>query len=467
MVKDFLVHGVQRIDAKQSRFRLRQDAYEGRHPLPFAPDGVNREYEALRRMSPVPLIRLAVRTSCQRLRAGGLRADLGDEFARGLWSVWEANNMGARQRIPYVDGLVHDCGIISVWPNSKDRGRPFIRPESPAQVHIEQDPADPFSSLYAVKTFVERVEGEDVHAAYVYTPDLIVKYTRGAKHSSNWVHKWESVNPLGAVPFVVFSPEIDAAGSGVSLVDALLPMQRAIDTMRFNLLLAAQFAAYRQRVFTGFDPHLTDEDGNPLYKRDEAGELVLDSAGVPIPVLADLRAGVDRALTFTDTDTKVYDLDESDLKNYVTAIDMLVSQFASIAQVPPQYLVGDFKNVSGDLMVATEATLRALVTDLQMGYGESIKDVMRLAHVARGGDLSDVDGLVVDWLDADPKSISQIASAAAQMIPNGAPLRMFLEQWPNATPQMVDRWISESDNAVSRALGGDFSAAMFGLKEPA
>ncbi|NKS66772.1 phage portal protein [Rhodococcus hoagii] len=169
-------------------------------------------------------------------------------------------------------------------------------------------------------------------------------------------------------------------------------------------------------------------------------------------------------LVFPGTDTKIFDLPESDLGNYVTALDMLVATFAAVAQVPPQYLIGDFKNVSGDLMVATEATLRSLVTDLQTSYGESNKDVVRLAAIARGDDADELSDLEVDWSDADPKNINQLASAAAQMVPNGAPLKMFLEQWPGSTPRTVERWMTDAKDEMSRAIAGDFAAIGAGPK---
>lgn len=462
--KDMLEKGTAALANRATDYQLRQDAYAGKHPLPFAPEGVSEEYLALRKMAALPLIRLSVRTTCQRLRAGGVRTGHGEKVDRGLWRMWQRNNLGSRQRILYSDGLVHDGGIVSVEINPKESSRPLIRPESPKSVHVEPDPADPFSSLWALKTWTEG----DITVAVVWTADEVARFETDRSSlvaTTDWRHIGTQPNTLGAVPFVTFVPEIDALGDGVSLVDALLPMQKAIDTMRFNLLLAAQFAAFRQRVITGFDPVIRDDDGNPLVKRDANGEPVLDSDGLETPIVRSPgKVGVDRALVFPGADTKITDLQESNLSNYRVVLDHLVATFASVAQVPPQYLVGDFKNVSGDLMVATEATLRSLVMDLQTAFGESIKEVIRLAHRAAGGDESLLEDVEVDWADADPKSMSQIASAASQMIPSGAPLQMFLEQWPGATPQTVARWIELARQEAERVMAGDFSSMDTGPK---
>lgn len=462
--KDMLEKGTAALATRTADYRMRQDAYAGKHPLPFAPEGVSAEYLALRKMAALPLIRLSVRTTCQRLRAGGVRTGHGEEVDRGLWRMWQRNNLGSRQRILYSDGLVHDGGIVSVEINEKDRSRPLIRPESPKSVHVEPDPADPFSSLWALKTWTEGT----TTVAVVWTADEVARFETDRSSlvaTTDWRHIGTQPNQLRAVPFITFVPEIDALGEGVSLVDALLPMQKAIDTMRFNLLLAAQFAAFRQRAITGFDPVVRDDDGNPIVKRDADGEPILDADGLQIPVVRSPgKVGVDRALVFPGADTKIFDLQESNLSNYRVVLDHLVATFASVAQVPPQYLVGDFKNVSGDLMVATEATLRSLVMDLQTAFGESIKEVIRLAHRAAGGDESLLDDIEVDWADADPKSMAQIATAAAQMIPSGAPLQMFLEQWPGATPQTVARWIELARQEAERVMTGDFASLDTGPK---
>lgn len=467
---DLLTRANTSLKASQGREETRMDAYEGRHELPYAPPGVNSEYEALRAMAPVPLIRLAVRTPCQRLRVDGIRTGATEDRDKATWDVWQANHLDARQRIVYVNALVYKKGgIVSVWPNPADPAHPVITVEDPTRVHIEPDPSNPFKALWSVKTWAEtRVDerGRDfvVNIATVFLDGFVYRYESGPNaFGTDAAGAWDLVdildNPLGRDPFVRFAPELNANGGAVSMVDALMPMQRAIDTMRFNLLLAAQFAAFRQRFITGYDPVVKDADGNVVVQIDpETGDPRLDANGQQIPVVASPgRAGVDRIIAFPGTDTKVFDLEESNLANYVTALDMLLATFASTSQVPPQYLVGDFKNVSGDLMVATEATLLSLITDLQTSFGEAWEQVFDLASIARG-DAELPLGKEVVWADASPKDIAVIGSAMAQMVPNGAPARMFLEMLPGATQQKVERWMSLSGDALSRALGGDLAA---------
>ena len=456
--------------------KTRWDYYKGEHALPYAPPGVNKEYLALREMARVPLIRLAVRTGVQRLRVDGIRTGTSEDRDKASWRVWQANRLDSAQRLVYVHGSVFGRGIVSVWPNVDDPELPIIRVEDPRRVHVEPDPQDPSRPLWAVKTWTEaRVSALGVRwnasCATLFESDGSVwRWETKAPEAGLATGAWELMdafdNPLGRVPFVVFAPEADADGKTLSMIDPLVPMQRTIDTIRFDLLLASQFAAYRQRIVVGYDPVVTDENGEPVLQKDPTtGEPLLDGNGQAIPVTASPgRVGVDRLLVFPGQDTKVFDLQESNLANYVTALDMLLATFAATSQVPAQYLAGDFKNVSGDLMVATEATLLSLVRDLQTAYADAWEEVFSLANVARGAEALPL-GTEVVWADETPKSLAVVASAMSQMVPNGAPARMFLEMLPGATQQKVERWMGMSQQALQRALAGDLAAAMTGPKE--
>lgn len=464
---DLLVRGLHEIDY-DSDSQKRWDFYEGRNDKPFAPKGVNTEYEALRQMAMLPLTRLAVRTPVQRLSMVGVRVSDEDssEVDDSLNRVMRFNKLPSRQRILYIHSLVYGYGVASVWPNKDNKDTPYVYVEDPRNVYLHLDPSNPYSTDWAVKTWQETPTKA---VAVLYTDAMVYRFEAEVNEGTivqgaDFEPAGEYANPMRRVPFVVFAPERRSDGGVDSMIDALIPQQRAIDTMRFNVLLAAQFAAFRQRVVVGYDPVQRDSEGNPVFKQNADGTPVLDANGQPVPIVnSPGRAGVDRMIVFPGADTNVFDMEESNLNNYVTVLDMLVATFASTAQVPPQYLVGDFKNVSGDLMTATEATLRSFVGELQTQFSDSWLAVFDLVNLARGAAELEFDAQIV-WADATPLDLSQVSDAVSKMVPQGAPLEMFLEMLPGATPQRVRRWMGMSTQAMTRQMAGSLATAAFGPK---
>lgn len=444
MTTEKLLHGIDQI-SQHSEADRRWGFYKGIHDLPFAPHGVNSEYMELRKQSRVPLIRLAVRLPVQRLRIGGWRSSGTGGNDVKTWEAYAANKLATKSRTLYTHALAIGYGVVSVW---RGENHPVIKVEDPAMLHIEFSKADPDEIEYVVKHWVEG--NRDV--AYVYEPDTITRYVRVEKN--DWEVNRQFDNDLGRVPFVVFAPERDADGTCNSTIDALIPMQKAIDTMRFNLLLAAQFAAFRQRVIVGYDPVIRDNNGNIQYETDADGNVVTDKDGNSIPLITPSpRVGVDRFLAFAGEGTKVFDMEESDLTNYNAALDQLINVFASVAQVPAQYLIGQFKNVSGDLMTATEATLRSFVFATQQAMSDSWREVWELASLAQGEEYAPN----AIWMDAAPKSLSEIADAASKMVPNGMPIQAFMAMLENADQVAIDEWAKQGKDALSRALSNDLA----------
>jgi len=180
-----------------------------------------------------------------------------------------------------------------------------------------------------------------------------------------------------------------------------------------------------------------------VWRKNADGSVMTDAQGQPIPVLASPgRIGVDRALVFPGKDTKVFDLPESNLSNYISVLGEFLSQFFATGQVPPQYLLTRMANLSGDALAGAESTLQALVKDLQTAAGESHEHVMRLANKARGETAQDLASEVI-WGDAEARSFAQTVDAIVKLISTGFPRRSAFEMIPGATLTKVDDWMQQ------------------------
>ncbi|ROS52936.1 SPP1 Gp6-like portal protein [Frigoribacterium sp. PhB24] len=458
VARDRLDLGRSELAGRQKQVKRREQYVHGDQDLPFAPYGVNAEYDDLRHQAPANFLGIAVGAPTQRMRADSIKTSLSDEDESKLWTgAWQANKFDTRQDLIYRSMMTHGRGIASVWVNKADRARPIVRPESYERVHVQMDPDDPFTPEYAVKiyTVTDRASNGLILPAsvtrqrevgIVYDAESMVRFERGA-NGGEWKKTAESTHPMRRVPFALYDLHPDSDGNPWSAVDPLMPQQDSLNTIRFNTLLAMQFAAFRQKIVVGFDPRVVDKDGNVLYKTNPDGTPDLDGNGLMQPLISSPgRAGVDRIMAFPGADTKVFDLAESNLERYVAVYDSFLTTFFSTAQIPPQYQLGQMVNLSGDALTAAESTLASLVKELQLAAGEGHEDMLELAYYASGGTETFEPTAEIEWLDAEARSFGQVVDGITKLITQGFPRRAAFEMLPGATKTKLDGWMDEIEN---------------------
>lgn len=462
-------HGRADLREHEKSRKRREDYIHGEQDSPWAPDGIGAEHESLRQQSMANWMPLPVYAPIQRMRCEGMRSGLGDAVDDARWkNHWHANRMEARQTTIYESMMTHGRGIGSVWVNEKDKSKPIIRPQSVRNVYIHPDADDPFDTEYAVKVVTrntarpngfilpEHVSRQET-IAFVYDSDSWAKLRDVGG-------RWEPVNqgahPMGRTPFVTFDYRPDANGNVFSPVDPLIPQQNAINTIRFNMLLAMQFSAFRQRVVTGFDPVARDDHGQILYKRNPDGTLFLTADGRKVPVLNEFgRAAVDRMLVFNGDQTKVFDMPESNLANYVTMLTEFLTQFFATSQVPPQYLLSRMANLSGDAISGAESTLTSLQGELKRYANEGMVELFTLAALAADEEAPHPD-MEMLYADTEVKSFAQIVDGIQKLITTGFPREAAYEMIPGANQAKVGRWMKMADAEMAKELdalkvGGD------------
>lgn len=447
--------------AKQ--MKRREDYLHGEQDKPWAPQGIGDEHESLRAQSMANWMPLPVFAPIQRMRCEGVRTGQGEAVDKAMWkNAWAANRMEARQTIIYESMMTHGRGIASVWVNAKQKERPIIRPQSVRNVYLHPDPEDPFRTEYAVK-LVEREKAPNAfivpngsrgadYIAFVYDDESWFKLRREGDGWEPASEKGEGQHPIGATPFVTFDYRPNANAEIFSPVDPLIPQQNAINTIRFNMLLAMQFSAFRQRVVTGFDPVMRDESGQIVYQQNLDGSYVLDSKGRKVPLLNEFgRAAVDRMLVFNGDQTKVFDMPESNLANYVTMLTEFLTQFFATSQVPPQYLLSRMANLSGDAISGAESTLTSLQGELKRYANEGMVELLTLAARAAGQDAPDPD-MEMLYADTEVKSFGQIVDGIQKLIASGFPREAAWEMIPGANQPKVQRWLSMAEDEMDSDL---------------
>lgn len=451
---------------RRPKLQRREQYVRGEQSLPFAPQGVNDEYLALREQAIANWTNLYVSAPVQRLAVEGIRAGIGeDDEERNatnatIWGWFQANKWQKRQSRVFRSIMKHNIGIVSVWPNG-DRP-PIMRPESLESVYLHHDPEDPFVVDWAVKRFSidgrpdnglvlpESARGRR-EVAVVYDDSHVIRFESVGVGSDWQVVDHESiVNPLGRPPFATFDFDEYASSTGDSWsgLDHMLVQQDALNTIRFNTLLAMQFSAFRQRIISGFDPRVVDDYGQVIYQTNDDGTPKLDANGNPIPVLVELgKVGVDRLLTFPGVETKVYDLPESNLANYTQVYDSFLSAFFATGQIPTQYMPQRLSNLTGDALAGAESAFASLIKEIQRAADEGVTEAAELAWIAAGKNPDDWNPAAeAAWADAEARSFSQIVDSITKLMAVGLPTRAGFEMVPGATDQKVQRWMEQRED---------------------
>ena len=207
----------------------------------------------------------------------------------------------------------------------------------------------------------------------LYTPSAIYKFSSASAGSGSvtppagtaWLPRavpdepWPLPNPFGRVPVVEFpnNPRMvtggrsELAGGQIDIIDR-------INETVFNRMLAAQFAAFRQKWVTGMEIPRDPDTGEPREPFNSA---------------------VDRLWMTENPDAKFGEFSEATLTNYIAAVEADIQHLAAISRVPAYYLLPHGNVPSGEALKAAETGLVAKVKRRQRFFGESWEQVLRLA----------------------------------------------------------------------------------------
>jgi hypothetical protein len=420
----------------------------------YVPQSATKEYRKLveqARFNVLPLLESSV---AQNLFVDGYRPARSGENARVWDEVWQPNRLDARQSGLFRPALRYGVSYASVLPGRlADRPTPVITPWSPRRMTaLYRDPINDEWPLYAMSVGLPRPDLDargstqmvvdvivyDAHHLYeMALPSEVVTPPVPGQASQPLPFEGLAIDPkkvavrvhgLGVCPVVRFADsygDLDDGPQGV--VQAVLPAQRQLNQFTYGLLMAAQYAAFRQRWVTGMAiPE--DADGNPFEP---------------------WNAAVNRVWHAESPDTKFGEFQQTDLSGYLDARDKALLYIASVRQIPPHTLTvgSQVSNVSAEALAALEAGHQQDIAERKTSFGESIEQALRLAGLAMGdmGTWEDTSAQVV-WRDTTPRSIGQVADALGKMATMlEVPPRELWERIPGVTEADLIRWRGAAD----------------------
>lgn len=355
-----------------------------------------------------------------------------DEQGAAALEIWQRNDMDERAAEVHNESLMMGDAYVIVWPN--DDMEAEIWPQYANECAVQYDPNNQKQILRGAKVWWDDVEGH--WYMNIYTVDGIKKYLqKGTNRTFNpreeaWTRIDFVENPYERVPMFHF-PNRGRKKVGISELVPIIPLQNAQNKSVMDMLIAMEFASFKQRWVTGIEVEYDELTGEPVEQSAK-------------------NYGVDRLLTFGDPEVKVGQWDSTDLTQFLKVQEKFWASAARVSGTPLHYFYiveGDFP--SGEAMKSAEARFIKKISDRQTSYGNVWQQVMLFCMEIDGPAPSEDLKLEVEWKDASPRSESEIADTAVKKKAVGVSRSQILKEL-GYDDDTIMRMLEESDADTER-----------------
>lgn len=431
------------------------DYYEGRHNLVFATEQFRETFGGLFCEFSDNWCEVVVNAPHERLKITGFRLADGVGGDSAVWGIWQRNNMDAESSMGIQEALIHGVAYGLVWPGKSPDDTPQITIEHPDQMITAHSAGNRQQRLAALKVWV----GDDGHRwATLYSPNWLWKFrsrtevpaTAVDRADTQWVRRtvedepWPLPNPLKVVPVVPLPNRPRLLSGGRSELRSVIPVQDAVNKLVTDMMVAAEFSAMRQRWATGMEIPVDPATKQPLEPFSEALKK--------------------RLWTTDDPTTTFGEFSQTDLGNYVKAVNMLVQHLASQTRTPPHYFYLGNEFPRAESMKPAEAGLVAKAGTAMLSIGEGAEEIARLALLAAGDARGDDARIETIWADPETRTEAELVDSLIKKKELGVPLRQLWEDagYSDTTIARFDEMRRQEAAMAATAGLGD----LFGGPEP-
>lgn len=405
------------LDKRHERLSLYDNYYRGNHELTFASRKFRSAFGSTFKKFAVNFCELVVDAVEERLHVEGFRIqdERGDQDA---WRIWQDNNLDAESQLAHTEALVKEQAYALVWRNGESAE---ITIEDPLMTVVAFSKTNRRNRVAGLKRWID---DSGFLFATLYLPGRIEKYRTTKKVDPSfriqdskqliWEVRevpgeaWPLNNPLNEVPLIPLTnrPRLDGCGS--SEIASVIPLNDALNKVATDLLVAAEYGAFRQRWATGIEIPRDPQTNEPIEP---------------------FKAAVDRLWAVEADEATFGEFSQTDLGPYVKAAEMYVQQIASITKTPPHYLLGQAGSFpSGESLKATETGLVAKARRKMRHFGESWEAVMRLAFLVLDDPRGKVTNAETLWRDPESRTESEHIDAVLKMQAMGVPNEFLWER---------------------------------------
>ena len=341
--------------------------------------------------------RVCVDALDERLNVEGFRFPDSNDVDTDLQAIWQRSGMDSESQLGHMDSLIFGAGFAAVGTDDDDQ--PLITVESPLDIGVEWD-ARTRTMKAALRLF--GVQGS--RQATLYLPDQTVylEQTQGG-----WTVVERDQHRLGVTPLVRIANRprsYDRNGASEITPEIMSITDAACRTLQ-GLEVAREFYSAPQRYILGADESaFQDAQGNQKsgWETYMGRVLALErSADGDVPTVGQ----------FTPYDPSTF----------TKVIDMYAKIISSITGLPPHVLGYTTDNpASADAIRSTEMRLKLKADRKTKMFGESWRDVMKLALLIRDGSVPDnADAISTVWADTATPTPAATTDSIFKQIQSG------------------------------------------------
>lgn len=362
------------------------------------------------------------------------RVQIADPDGQAAWDIWQRERLDLRSSEVHNESLLTGDAYVIVWPNEDLKAE--IWPQMACEFAVQYDPNYKGRLLRACKVWFDDQESQ--WRLNIYLPDVILKYsTRRAQVQTTYIPvdqhlSWDEIdqvpNPFGFVPAFHF-PNQKQYKPGISELQNVFTIQDALNKSSVDMLVAMEFASYKQRYIIGLDAEVDEETGEPVDATHK-------------------NYGVDRVMAIANEDAKVGQFDATDLTQFLKVQEKYWMTAARVTGTPLHYFYitsGDFP--SGEAIKSAEGRFIKRIMDRQTAFGNTWEDVMKFAMQIDGvlpTGTEEEFTISAMWEPATPRSESELADTAIKKKGIGVPRTQLLREM-GYSDEEIERFIEESD----------------------
>lgn len=368
-----------------------------------------------------------------------------DPLGEAAQNLWDRNRMDERSLDVHTEALRCGDAYVIVWPDEDMNAGIWFN--EAAYIEVQYDPNRQGELLRGSKLWFDDVE--EVWYLNLYLRNMIEKYHSKGKNvptkPEGWQQRAEIVNnPYLRVPIFHFANQATCRHGESELRD-IIPIQDGLNKSVMDMLIAMEFASFKQRYIIGMEVDVDEATGEPGQGSAK-------------------NYGVDRMMAIPDPEAKVGQFDATDLDQFLRVTDKFWASVARVSGTPLHYFYitsGDFP--SGEAIKSAEARFVTRIEDRQKGFSPTWSDAMLFALDIEGK-LADVPTdrmgrkdfkavtLSPQWKDAAPRTESELADTAVKKQAVGIPPSQIMKELGYKDDEVM-RMLEESDaRAVAKSI---------------